>query len=178
MPALRGEKAVLKDRIVRTEHAHFLQVPVEQWSEIKQEVRVTQLSYPRKYAVRKENWKLIRLDDGSLELFNLKQDYYEQNNLIPRWYDLSQEERAEIIPLFEALGESPPSEAQEGNWNLLRNQDGSLELYNLKQDPEQQNNLLNDDGIPQWHFLSREEQLEVVPLFKELGEEPPFVKIK
>ena len=189
--AMRGKELQLGDRIVKSEN-YFTSLtppsrpaPPQGWSEIESRVRTGDSpTYSQEYfrirALRRQEWKLFQRVDGLFELYNLERDYYEQNNLIPQWHDLPPKEQAEALPLFEALEESPPSApsvAQEGDWKLLRNPDGSLELYNLKQDPEQQNNLLNNDGIPQWHFLLREEQLEIFPLFEALDENSPFIKI-
>ena len=105
---LRGEELQLEDRIVRAEEIHHERPPREEWPELKPQVRTEPLSYPRAITVRKGSWKLLQLGAGSLKLYNLERDYYEENNLIPQWQDLLKEEQAEILPLFEALGESPP----------------------------------------------------------------------
>ena|GEM_PF-4810812 len=55
-----------------------------------------------------------------------------------------------------------------GDWKLIEKLDGVLELYNLYVDPGEKENL-----ISQWSGLTKTEQLEIFPLFNELGMELP-----
>jgi arylsulfatase A-like enzyme len=55
------------------------------------------------------NWQLIKNDDGSLELYNLKKDPTEKENLIPKWYELPVDDRKEALDVFKALESDIPA---------------------------------------------------------------------
>ena len=85
-------------------------------------------------------------------------------------------ENKEWPPIFEPWVRTEPLlswqnrfiAVRKGEWKLFRREfydsvSPTFELYNLERDYEEQ-----DDLMPQWHSLAREEQLEVAPLFDEL----------
>lgn len=53
-------------------------------------------------------------------------------------------------------------------WKLIKKPNNQLELYNLRRDPKESKNL-----IPLWDSLNEAEQQKILPLFFELGVEPP-----
>ena len=103
LSTLQGEKLQTGVRIVRAENVHGEIIDPEIFFKIEPKIRLEALPYPREIAVRKGKWKLIRRADNSFELYNLKNDHNEQNNLILQQYSLLEEERTKIIPLFEEL---------------------------------------------------------------------------
>lgn len=54
-------------------------------------------------------FQLIKNNDGSMELYDLKNDPKELTNLIPKWYDLSVADRKEARDVFKALSEDIPA---------------------------------------------------------------------
>jgi len=53
-------------------------------------------------------------------------------------------------------------------WKLIKKQNNKLKLYNLRRDPKESKNL-----ITVWGSLDESEQQRILPLFFELGLEPP-----
>ena len=182
LPLFRGEELHLEDRIVRAEHIFQRPVPLFEWSEIEPRVRSGPLPVERIMelrqtmivrrisAVRKEKWKLLlnreyRVGDVFLtpELYNLERDYKEQDNLLLRWHDLSQEEQIEVLPLFKALADN--------NRDISFTPD---ELYSPEWDYKVQ-----DDLVISWRDLfkdlSKKEQAEIISLFEKMCRNPGFV---
>lgn len=61
------------------------------------------------HSARSEDWQLIKNDDGSLELYDLRKDPKETQNLIDKWYQLSVSERKGALEVFKALGSDIPA---------------------------------------------------------------------
>ena len=104
LPLLQGKELQSKERIVWAGNVHEPSPTPEKILKIKPEVRSGPFQNSRERAARKENWKLIQRSDGSLELYNLEEDYWEQDNIILRWDSLSSKKQKETFLLFESLG--------------------------------------------------------------------------
>ena len=75
-------------------------------------------------------------------------------------------------PLVRQAGDTPEEiwySARSDNWHLIKNADGTLELYQVQKDPEEAKNLIN-----MWDKLSVPDRKEALELFKVLEADIPI----
>lgn len=74
-------------------------------------------------------------------------------------------------PLVRAVGDVPKDiwySARSDQWHLIKNADGTLELYRVQKDPEETDNL-----IDKWYQLSVSDRKSALEVFKALGADIP-----
>jgi len=74
-------------------------------------------------------------------------------------------------PLVRSIGNVPKEiwySARSDHWHLIKNADGTLELYRVDKDPEEMNNL-----IDKWYTLTVAERKDALTVFRKLGADIP-----
>lgn len=74
-------------------------------------------------------------------------------------------------PVVRQVGDTPKDiwySARSDEWHLIKNADGTLELYRVKNDPEEKTNL-----IDMWYVLSVADRKEALSVFRAIGADIP-----
>src|SRR5581483_8662568 len=102
------DSSLQKEEVVKIVGTSYDKVIAMFGTVIKVEPRQSEWDKPYAVSARSQYFQLIKNTDGQIELYDLRSDPSEENNVYPQWANLPAEDRRLALPLLNRIGAGVP----------------------------------------------------------------------